>query len=106
MDMTVFGCEPDEAEIFTKLSSEFGVTVSLIKNAVSENNAKLVRGCRCISVSHKTDLSEPILIALKNAGVKYISTRSIGWNHIDIQAAKRLGIQIDTVAYAPGSVAD
>ena len=106
MDITVFGCEPDEAEIFTKLSSEFGVTVSLIKNAVSENNAKLVRGCRCISVSHKTELSEPILIALKNAGVKYISTRSIGWNHIDIQAAKRLGIQIDTVAYSPGSVAD
>jgi len=26
IDITVFGCEPDEAEVFNKLSYEFGVT--------------------------------------------------------------------------------
>lgn len=30
IDITVFGCEPDEAAVFHKLSREFGVTVSLI----------------------------------------------------------------------------
>lgn len=104
--ITVFGCEPDEAEAFHKLSAEYGVTVSLVSDAVSESNAKLADGCRCVSISHKARLPEPILLALKNVGVKYISTRSIGDNHIDIQAAGRLGMAVGTVAYSPGSVAD
>lgn len=106
IDITVYGCEPDEATVFNKLSYEFGVTVSLIKEAVSENNVKLAAGCRCISVTHKAELSEPLLFELKNAGVKYICTRSIGFNHIDIQAAGKMGMTIGTVAYSPGSVAD
>ncbi len=72
-NIAIFGCERDEAEVFRKLSSEYGVTVSLIKDAVSESNAKLADGCRCVSVSHKAELSEPLLLALKNAGVKYIT---------------------------------
>ena len=85
MNITVFGCEPDEAAVFNRLSFEFGVTVSLIREAVSENNVNLADGCQCVSISHKAELSESLLLALKEAGVKYICTRSIGFNHIDIQ---------------------
>ena len=99
MDITVFGCEPDEMEVFQKISYELGVTATLIKDSISESNAGLADGCCCVSVSHKAELSEPILLALKNAGVKYISTRSIGFNHIDIQAAGQMGMTIGTVAY-------
>lgn len=106
IDITVFGCESDEAAVFHKLSHEFGVTISLIEEAVSENNAKFAEGCQCVSVSHKAELSEPLLLALKNAGVKYICTRSIGFNHIDIQAAEKMGMTIGTSPYSPGSVAD
>ncbi len=47
MNITVFGCEPDEiGRFFNRLSFEFGVTVSLIKEAVSENNVNLADGCQ------------------------------------------------------------
>jgi len=105
-DITVFGCEPDEAEVFKKLSCKYGVTVSLIREAVSKDNAGLADGCQCVSISHKAELSEPLLFALRDAGVKYISTRSIGFNHIDVQAAAQMGLTIGTAAYSPGSVAD
>lgn len=104
--ITVFGCEPDEAAAFRKLSHEFGVTVSLIREAVSEHNAEAAHGCQCISISHKAELSGPLLLALKNAGVKYICTRSIGYNHIDMQAARQMGMTVGTASYSPGSVAD
>lgn len=104
--ITVFGCEPDEAAIFSKLSDKFDVAVSIVKETVSENNAKLAAGSRCVSVSHKVKLSRAILLALKNVGVQYICTRSIGLNHIDIQAAEEAGIAVGTVRYSPGSVAD
>lgn len=104
--ITVFGCEPDEAAAFRKLSHEFNIAVSLIREAVSEYNAEAAHGCQCVSISHKAELSEPLLLALKNAGVKYICTRSIGYNHIDMKAARQMGMTVGTASYSPGSVAD
>lgn len=104
--IAVFGCEPDEAEVFHHLSSKLEIACTLVKDAVTERNAALAAGCRCVSVSHKAGVSESVLQALKHVGVQYISTRSIGINHIDTQAAGRLGIAVGTVSYSPGSVAD
>jgi D-specific alpha-keto acid dehydrogenase len=38
--------------------------------------------------------------------VTYVSTRSVGFNHVDVEAARRLGIRVEGVAYSPDSVAD
>lgn len=104
--IAVFGCEPDEEVAFQRLSSGLGSTCIPIKSPITEHNAALAAGCKCVSVSHKAEVSESVLHALKNAGVLYVSTRSIGTNHIDTQAAGRLGITVGTAAYSPGSVAD
>ncbi len=47
-----------------------------------------------------------VLLALHGAGVRYISTRSVGCDHIDRQGAEVLGISVESVAYSPDSVAD
>jgi D-specific alpha-keto acid dehydrogenase len=104
--ITVYGCEQDEAAAFRVLSPRFGVMPTIISDAVSETNARWVPGNQCISVGHKCEVSEPIIFALRNAGVKYISTRSVGCNHIDTSAARRMGIAVGNVAYSPDSVAD
>ncbi|WP_438445520.1 D-lactate dehydrogenase VanH [Gorillibacterium sp. sgz5001074] len=104
--ITVYGCEPDEADAFRALSPRFGVMPTILHDPVSEANAGSAPNNPCISVGHKSEVSASILLALKRAGVKYISTRSIGFNHIDMTAAKRMGITIGNVAYSPDSVAD
>lgn len=104
--ITVYGCEQDEADAFRALSPRFGVMPSIINAPVSEVGAVSAPCNRCISVGHKSEVSASILLALKRAGVKYISTRSIGCNHIDTTAAKRMGIAVGHVAYSPDSVAD
>ena len=38
--------------------------------------------------------------------VHYISTRTIGYNHIDIEQAEKLGIHVCNASYAPNGVAD
>jgi D-specific alpha-keto acid dehydrogenase len=38
--------------------------------------------------------------------VRYISTRSVGYNHIDMQCAESLGLAVENVTYSPDSVAD
>lgn len=104
--ITIFGCEHDEANAFRTLSPRFGINPTIISDAVSEANAELVPGNKCISVCHKFEVSAPTIAALQNAGVKYISTRSVGFNHIDVNAAERMGIAVGNVTYSPDSVAD
>ena len=49
---------------------------------------------------------EDELEALAKLNVHYISTRTIGYNHIDIEQAEKLGIHVCNASYAPNGVAD
>lgn len=104
--ITIYGCEKDEAALFRQYSPRYGIEPTIINSAVSAGNAALASGNRSISVNHKTEIAMPTLRALKENGVAYISTRSIGCNHIDIETAEKLGITIGNVVYSPASVAD
>ncbi|WP_329519238.1 D-isomer specific 2-hydroxyacid dehydrogenase family protein [Spirillospora sp. NBC_01491] len=104
--LTVFGCGQDEAALFQELGARLGVSPTITEAALCETNAELARGNRCISVSHKTQITNSTLLTLRKAGVEYISTRSIGYNHIDLKYAERVGISVGNVAYSPDSVAD
>ncbi|GAB2574694.1 D-isomer specific 2-hydroxyacid dehydrogenase family protein [Streptomyces capparidis] len=92
--------------MFREMAPRFGVLPTITEAAVSEANAELAFGNRCVSVGHKTRITESTLVALSLAGVVYISTRSVGCNHIDVECAKSIGITVETVAYSPDSVAD
>lgn len=106
MGVTVFGCDHDEAVLFRELGTRLRVTPTITEAAVCETNAELARGNRCVSVSHKTQITSATLLALSRAGVEYISTRSIGYNHIDVEYAASIGISVGNVDYSPDSVGD
>lgn len=106
MGITIYGCGQDEAVLFRELAPSFGVTPIITEAAVSETNVELAFGNRCISVGHKARTPNSALLALSQAGVMYISTRSIGYNHIDVEYAASIGICVGNVAYSPDSVAD
>lgn len=88
------------------MAPRFGVLPTVTEVAVSEATIELARGNRCVSVDHKTRITDSTLLALSRAGVEYISTRSIGFNHLDVDYAQRLGIRVENVSYSPDSVAD
>ncbi|MER7010232.1 NAD(P)-dependent oxidoreductase [Saccharopolyspora sp. NPDC000359] len=104
--LTVFGCGPDEAAVFREAGARLGAPLRIVEAALDETNAELARGSRCASVSHRTRITRPALAALSEVGVEYLSTRSIGHDHIDLAQAERVGIAVGNVAYSPDSVAD
>ncbi|MGD0244609.1 MAG: D-lactate dehydrogenase VanH [Streptosporangiaceae bacterium] len=106
MGLTIYGCGRDEAVLFREMAPRLGVTPTITAAAVAEANSELALGNRCISVGHKTRVTNSTLLALSRAGVRYISTRSIGYNHIDVKYAQSVGISVENVAYSPDSVAD
>jgi D-specific alpha-keto acid dehydrogenase len=78
----------------------------MTETPASEANIGLALGNRCVSVGHQTRVANSTLLALSRAGVKYVSTRSVGYNHIDVKYAESVGISVENVAYSPDSVAD
>ncbi|NUR61504.1 MAG: lactate dehydrogenase [Catenulispora sp.] len=104
--MTIYGCEQDEAALFRRLAPPLGVVPTITDAAVTEATIELASGNRCISVGHKARVTDSTLRALSQAGVTYISTRSIGYNHINVEYAEHVGIRVENVAYSPDSVAD
>jgi D-specific alpha-keto acid dehydrogenase len=104
--ITIYGCGQDEAVLFRELAPRFGIMPTITAAAVSEANIELASGNRCISVGHKARVTGSTLRALSQAGVAYISTRSIGYNHIDVEYAESVGISVENVVYSPDSVAD
>jgi D-specific alpha-keto acid dehydrogenase len=106
MGITIYGCGQDEATLFREMAPRLGVVPTITEAAVSEGNIGLALGNRCISIGHKTHVTNSTLLALSEAGVAYISTRSVGYNHIDVNYAKSVGICVENVAYSPDSVAD
>lgn len=104
--ITVYDCKPDEAVLFRRLASGLGVMPTISCSALCEATADLALGNRCVSVGHRTPIGRSALLALHEVGVRYISTRSVGLDHIDLGCAESVGIAVGNVAYSPDSVAD
>lgn len=104
--ITIYGCERDEAVLFREMAPRFGIVPTITEAAASEANVELAAGNRCISIGHKVRIADSTLLALSQAGVMYVSTRSIGFNHINVEYAESVGISVGNVAYSPDSVAD
>ncbi|SFR25733.1 D-specific alpha-keto acid dehydrogenase [Lentzea waywayandensis] len=104
--ITIYGCGQDEAVLFRKMAPRCGVTPTITEEAVSEANAELALGNQCVSIGHKTRVTRSTLSALSRAGVRYVSTRSVGFDHIDVEHAESVGITVGNIAYSPDSVAD
>jgi D-specific alpha-keto acid dehydrogenase len=104
--LTVFGCQPDETAAFGELSRQLGVAAVTIDSRLDNATAARATGSRCISVDHRTRVTRSTLQRLRQCGVEYVSTRSAGRNHIDLDAARGLGMTVESASYSPDGVAD
>lgn len=106
MQITVYNCRPfDERALFTEYAKELGVELVLCADAPDLDNVSLSRGSRCVNViTSKIDAA--LIHAFRENGVEYITTRTIGYDHIDIEAARACGIKVGNAPYGPNGVAD
>ena len=106
MKLAAYSCRPYETAAFDRYEKELGCTVIRCTETLSLENAELSKGCEGVSISGSGRLDRELMEALAGNGVKFIACRSIGYNHIDLNAAKELGIRVSKGAYAPNGVAD
>ena len=106
MQVTVFSCRAyDELPEFKERAEELGLTLVTTSERPSLENLHLVEGSQCIDVV-TTPVDRELLQALYDKGVRYVVTRCIGYDHIDVEAAKEIGITVANTPYGPNGVAD
>ena len=97
--------EFDEAEYFQKFSREYHVELGICRDAPTLENAHLAAGYEYVSII-TSRIDEKLMERFHELGVKMISTRTIGFDHVDLEAARKYGIQVSNVSYSPECVAD
>ena len=84
----------DEAEWFEKYSQELGLTLSTCPDAPDmENIARVTEGCECVDII-TSQITREMMEEFAKSGIRYITTRTIGYDHIDLEAAKEFGIHV------------
>lgn len=106
MQVTVYNCRPfDEKELFIEYAKELGIELVLCNDAPDLNNVSLCKGSRCVDVI-TSKIDAELVEAFRGQGVEYITTRTIGYDHIDLEAAEKCGIKVGNAPYGPNGVAD
>ena len=97
--------EFDEKQFFDLWCEKQDIAYEYTTAAPSVENADLAKGYDAISVI-TTPITAEILKVWKECGVKCVSTRTVGYDHVDMKAAKDLGIAVCNAPYPPDSVAN
>ena len=81
--------------------------ITFVDAKLSEHTADLAKGFDAAVVFIHDTVSSAVLDSLKQIGIRFLVTRSAGFNHIDLEAAKRLGLRVANVPkYSPYAVAE
>lgn len=101
-----YAVRPDEFEAFDRFSKEFDLDVKIVRESLSAENVGLSKGYEAVTFLGNCDLSAGVQETLHEYGVKYLASRSAGYNNVDMEALKRLGLRFSNASYSPHCVAD
>lgn len=107
MKVAIFSTKNYDRKYLELVNVKYRFDLEFFDFMLNERTAKMAEGCDVVCIFVNDDGSRPVLEKLAKAGVKMIALRCAGFNNVDIQAAKELGIQVARVpAYSPEAVAE
>lgn len=105
--IAVFNTHSFDREFLTLLNLNFGHELTFFEAKLTPETTPLAQGYLCICCFVSDQLDVVTLPLLAKYGVKLIALRSAGYNHVNLQETKRLGIKVVRVpAYSPHAIAE
>lgn len=106
MKIVCYGVRPIEKPYFTKLN-KYNFDLKLVEEFLTNDNYDEAEGMDAVLIRGNCAANAENLQHFADYGIKYVFTRSVGFNHIDLESAKKLGIQVARVPnYSPYAVAE
>lgn len=105
MKIVFYSVREDERHLVEEFADKYHVDVEISSRSLSQKTVHLCENVPYISIV-TTKVDEALVEQLAKNGVKYISTRTVGYDHIDLEACQKYGIQVGNVSYSLSSVAE
>lgn len=107
MRIVFFSSQPYERDSFSALPLPDGYSLEFQHSHLGLETIALAQGCAVVCAFINDDLCAAVLERLAAGGTQLIALRSAGYNHVDLNAAKRLGLSVVHVpAYSPYAIAE
>jgi D-lactate dehydrogenase len=107
MRTTVFSCKGYERPFLDEAALRHGCDLRCLDVRLDPSTAMLADGDAVVSIFANDCGSAAVLERLAAQGTRLLALRSAGFNHVDLDAAERLGIVVARVpAYSPCAVAE
>ncbi|WP_010630775.1 NAD(P)-dependent oxidoreductase [Sporolactobacillus vineae] len=101
-----YGVQPYEEHLYGELN-KYGFDVKLVNDLLTADNGDLAEGFDGVLLFVDCLANRANLKKFKDFGIKYVFTRTAGYNHIDLQAAADFGQKVARVpAYSPNAIAE
>lgn len=107
MKLLCYGVRNVEKPFFLELNKKFNYDLVLTEEMLNDETVHLAKGCEAVMLRGNCPAHRQNLEIYKDYGVKYVLTRTVGYNHIDLEAAKELGLKVAYVPfYSPNAIAE
>jgi D-lactate dehydrogenase len=107
MRVAVFSAKQYDIEFLTAANSEGHHDLNFLESRLGLSTVPLAADSEAVCVFVNDDASAPVIEALAEVGVSLLALRSAGFNHVDLEAAQRCGIEVVRVpGYSPHAVAE
>ena len=107
LNIAFFSSKSYDEKSFTLAKGELKAEFHFHDFRLTTTTAKMAHDCEAVCAFVNDDLSRDVLEVLAQGGTKLIAMRCAGFDKVDLEAAKDLGLQVVRVpAYSPESVAE
>ncbi|HBV39436.1 MAG TPA: D-lactate dehydrogenase [Erwinia sp.] len=107
MKLAVYSTKQYDRKYLDQVNESYGFELEYFDFLLSPRTAKTAAGCDGVCIFVNDDGGREVLEELAALGIKYIALRCAGFNNVDLDAAKALGLKVVRVpAYSPEAVAE
>ncbi|MGO2508854.1 MAG: 2-hydroxyacid dehydrogenase [Vibrio hibernica] len=107
MKISMFSTKSYDEASFLKVNEKYGFECHFYNFQLDVKTASIAEDSQVICAFVNDDLSRPVLEKLASQGTQLIAMRCAGFDRVDLDAAKELGIQVVRVpSYSPEAIAE
>ena len=108
MKIRLFELRQDELSAFERAAGTLpkNYSIDAVTEPLSADSIDGLKGYEAIVITNKSLLTADIVARLQQLGVRYVSSRCVGFNHIARPAVKAAGIRVCNTTYPPYGVAE
>lgn len=107
MKLAVYSTKQYDRKYLDRVNQDYGYQVEYYDFMLSPQTVKTAEGFDAVCIFVNDDGGREVLTELAALGVKIVALRCAGFNNVDLDAAKALGIAVVYVpAYSPEAVAE